>query len=224
MALTDQQKFDCLGCSSTDRNIYVDDIMQVLITFLAASTCIPWIRSNENIDRPGITETGERMGQYGLVEIIQSTRKQTKKPDLSTDTTVNDNNINLDCYEIVSERELLVQLNIYREQGKSNRDQQSNTIVHPVGAGIDHLERLIDIYQMPRIKKALIDKGISIADFSPIEWNKEIVKNTWENIGEMQITLNVCSQSSISDANIQCITLQICDCLPVVICEPFEEC
>lgn len=223
MALTPQQEFDCLGCSSTDRNIYIDDIMQTMITFLTATTCIPWGRSHENIDRPDITETGENMGQYGIIEIIQSTRIQTNKPKRSEDNTVNDNNQNLACYEIVSGRAILVQLNIYRENGTANRDQQSNTVVHPVGAGIDHLERLVDIYQVERIKKALNDQGISIKEFSAIEWNKEIKKNTWENIGEMQITLNVCSQSSIGDANIECITLQICECPPKLICEPFEE-
>lgn len=220
MALTEQQSFDCLGCSSGDRNIYIDDIMKAMIAFLNVSTCIPWVRSHENIDRPDIDATGATMGQYGLIEIIQSRRLQTQKPKPSADTTVNDNNVNLKCYDIVSERELTIQLNIYRENGEANRDQHTNTVVQPVGAGIDHLERLIDVYQVPRIKKALLDKGMLITDFSPIEWNKEIVKNTWENSGEMQITLNVCAQSSIADANIQCITLQICECEPKLICEP----
>ena len=34
MALTPQQSFDCLGCSSGDRNIYVDDTMKAMIAFL----------------------------------------------------------------------------------------------------------------------------------------------------------------------------------------------
>ena len=225
MPLTPEQQFNCLGCSNTDRNIYVDDIMQTMISFLNAATCIPWIRSHENIDRPDFIETEEIMGQYGLIEIIQSERRQTKKPVMSSDNTVIDNNINLRCWEIVSERRLTVQLNIYREQGESNRDQHSATVVQPVGAGIDHLERLQDIYQIERIKESLTSQGIVISEWSPIEWNKEIVKNTWENIGEMQITLDVCSQSSIGDANINCIELQICECEPKIICEPFEpEC
>ena len=220
MALTPQQQFDCLGCSSTDRNIYVDDIMQTMITFLSATTCIPWIRSHENIDRPDIDATGAPMGQYGLVEIIQSTRIQTQKPKPSADTAINDINDNLRCYEIVSKRDLLLQLNIYRENGEKVRSQQGDVVVQPVGAGMDHLERLVDIYQLKRIQQSLQQKGILITTFSPIEWNKETVNNTWENSGEMQITLNVCAQSSIADASINCITLQICEDEPELICEP----
>lgn len=221
MALTSEQRFNCLGCSSNDRNVYVDDIMQTMINFLENATCIPWVRSNENIDRPDITETGEKMGQYGLIEILQSTRFKTDKPKLSSDLTVIENNENLDCYEIESTRDILLQLNIYREQGEANRDQESDDVVQPVGAGIDHLERLIDIFQFPRIKQALDTQGISLIEFSPIEWSKEIVKNIWENIGEMQITIRVCSRSSIADASIKCIFLQVCDHEPKEICEEF---
>jgi hypothetical protein len=226
MSLTPDQKFNCSRCSATDFNVYTDDILQKFITWLETVTCIKWIRSHPELDRPDEPGTEAIKGQYGVIEILASTLVKQFDPTNNEEGFEPPHEF-IGCFDLNSEHNLTIQLDVYRENGDPNRDQMgTQEAVHPIGSAIDVHWRIMDRYKVPRLKALLKNDKITIDSWGTVEWNKEERNQTWENVATQQIQVRICRKSSIAGAQIKCIELQICEHDPELLCDvdKFEPC
>jgi hypothetical protein len=189
------------GCSDLPLANFEDAFLEAVLRLLRHLTGVPWVRAFQEGARPTTGTTGVPDGQYGIVSLIGVTDHGS--PMISQGDVINPATGELrdDKCELVTQMlRYSLQLDVYRDAGRGNRQQETAQVQQPPGSAIDVLIRLKMKLGHTRVREAFKQFAMQYRTkpIGPINnLPQELVKNTFENRATATLELLACPVSSL---------------------------
>lgn len=191
---TDEQIEQMLiyGCAAAPDANYEDVITQHLLRLFRHITGVDWVRGWEQGARPD--------KQFATIWLYALKVQGTSEVEYAK--VYDANNVLLpDLCEIVYQHvQYQFQLDVYRDNGVSNRNQEITTQSGPRYSAVDVLTRLITALAHPRFRRALAEKCVHLGTpaFGQVRnFAKPLVQNTFESRAGADFFVTVRTASSL---------------------------